>query len=147
MVNKNEQGRLARMAVFWMLWLLFLYGCSSFRYVLDSWTGEGMQQPLFTVPLLGEVTTNVLIALIALPALAAFALYSFLNRPKISGFLGEVEDELRKVAWPTFAETRGASVVVIICVLILMLYLAGSDYLLGGFFDKLWALGNAKVGQ
>ena len=138
------------MAVFWLLWLLFVYGCSSFRYVLDGWTGEGsMQETLFGVPLLGDVSPNVLISMIALPAIGAFLLYSFLNKPKYADFLIEVEAELRKVAWPSFAETRGASVVVIVCVLVLMFYLAGSDYLLGKFFDSVWSWGNANttVGQ
>ncbi len=141
---KPAQGRLARMAAFWLLWVLFVYGCSSFRYILDGWTGAGMREKLLTLPLLGEVTPNILITMVALPALAAFFLQRLLNRPKTADFLIEVEDELRKVHWPTFAETRGAAVVVIVCVLVLMVYLAGSDWLLGRFFDNVWAWGKPQ---
>ena len=45
------------------------------------------------------------------------------------------------VAWPSFDETRRASIIVIICVIILMTYLAGSDFLLGRLFNRIWAFG------
>lgn len=143
MAYKPEQGRLARMAVFWMLWLLILYGCTSFRYVLDGWLPESMSAKMFSLPVLGDVTWNVLIALILIPAATAFLLIRNLNRPKIADFLIETEGELRKVAWPSFVETRGASIVVIACVLILMAYLAGSDWLLGSLLDRVWAMAPA----
>ncbi|MCB9890755.1 MAG: preprotein translocase subunit SecE [Planctomycetes bacterium] len=141
MAYKPAQGRLARMAAFWLLWLLVVYGCSSFRHVVDGWTGPGMKEKLFAVPLLGDVTYNVILTLIVLPAIAAFVIYRIFSRPKTADYLIDVEDELRKVHWPTFPEARGASFVVIIFVLILMGYLAGGDWLLGRFFNVVWSWG------
>lgn len=143
MAYKPSEGRLARMAVFWLLFILTVFGCNSLRYVLDGITGPGsMQETLFSVPLIGDVSTNVLISLIAIPAVVAFILYRWLNKPKTADFLIEVEGELRKVAWPSFAETRGASIVVIVCVIVLMFFLFGADVLLGRFFDNVWSWGN-----
>ncbi len=143
MAYKPEQGRLARMAVFWMLWLLIIYGCMSFRHELNGWKflPAAMHNPVFSLPVLGEVSINWLIALVAIPAVSALVLYRALNKPKYADYLIETENELRKVAWPTFVETRGASIVVIVSVLILMGYLAGADVLLGSFFKRLWSFG------
>ena len=143
MAYKSDQGRLARMAVFWMLWLLIVYGCTSFRYVMDGWSflPGTMNDRLFGLPVLGDVSWNVAISLLLIPGLTAWALLRYLNRPKVADFLIETETELRKVAWPTFLETRGAAIVVIVSVLILMAYLAGADWLLGRIFNRLWAFG------
>jgi preprotein translocase subunit SecE len=60
-----------------------------------------------------------------------FVLLRVLNRPKVADFLIETETELRKVAWPNFKDTRHASIVVIITVLVLAFFLAGADIVLG----------------
>ena len=142
MAYKPDQGRLARMATFWMLWLLIIYGCTSFRYVLDGWTWlpAVMRQKQFAMPVLGDVSLNVALALLVIPGLTAVLLIRWLNKPKIADHLIEVETELRKVVWPSFAETRGASIVVIISVLILMAYLAGADFLLSRLFSRVWTI-------
>jgi preprotein translocase subunit SecE len=59
---------------------------------------------------------------------AAFNLV--VNHPQRVDFLIETETELRKMAWPTRREYVGASVVVIIIVLIVALYLWGVDLIL-----------------
>lgn len=125
-----------------MLWLLIIYGCISFRFVLDGWAWlpASMRTRLFALPIIGDVTIDVGIALLVIPAVAAVLLVHYLNKPRIGGFLTETETELRKVAWPSFLETRGASVVVIACVLIMMAFLAGADYLLSQILARVWAL-------
>ncbi|MDH4229483.1 MAG: preprotein translocase subunit SecE [Nitrospirota bacterium] len=52
---------------------------------------------------------------------------SFFSR--ISGFLGEVRDEVKKVVFPSRSETLGSTVVVIVFVLILGVYLSLVDTL------------------
>jgi preprotein translocase subunit SecE len=44
-------------------------------------------------------------------------------------FANEVIIELRKVTWPTFKETRQATVVVCICVIVIALILGGFDFI------------------
>ena len=142
MAYKPDQGRLARMATFWMLWLLVIYGCLSFRHEMDAftWLPAAMRETLFSMPVLGKVTWNVAISLLVIPGLTALLLIRWLNKPKIADHLIEVETELRKVHWPSFAETRGASIVVIISVLILMGFLFGADMLLSSLFDRVLTL-------
>ena len=46
---------------------------------------------------------------------------------------------MRKVTWPSFAEASNSSIVVIVMVLILMGFLAISDFVLGNLFEViLW---------
>jgi preprotein translocase SecE subunit len=44
---------------------------------------------------------------------------------------------MRKVTWPTFAEALNSSVVVIVCVVFLMAFLAGADWVLGQWTTRL----------
>jgi preprotein translocase SecE subunit len=59
----------------------------------------------------------------------------YLAGEKTAQHLIEVEDEMNKVTWPSFEEATNSSIVVIITVLILMGFLALSDFVLGQFFD------------
>jgi len=47
---------------------------------------------------------------------------------KISQFLNEAKQEVKKVTWPTREETIRYSVMVIVASLIVALYLGGVDY-------------------
>jgi preprotein translocase subunit SecE len=47
---------------------------------------------------------------------------------KISQFLKEVRQEVRKVTWPTKAETIRYSIMVIVASLVVAAYLGGVDY-------------------
>jgi preprotein translocase subunit SecE len=49
----------------------------------------------------------------------------------IGQFLREVFDELRKVVWPTWGELYRYTLVVIVTVIILGVFIGGTDYLLG----------------
>ena len=69
-------------------------------------------------------------------------LYRWQNKPKTADLLIETETELRKVTWPTLDETIKGSVTVMVCVLILMAYLAGADWLLARW-AKLVLLGRS----
>jgi preprotein translocase subunit SecE len=49
----------------------------------------------------------------------------------IGQFLREVFDELRKVVWPTWGELYRYTLVVIFTVVVLGIFIGGTDYLLG----------------
>ena len=49
----------------------------------------------------------------------------------IGRFLREVFDELRKVVWPTWGELYRYTLVVIFTVIVLGIFIGGTDYLLG----------------
>ena len=46
-------------------------------------------------------------------------------------YLGEVRDEMRKVAWPKWPEVRRFSIIVLVTVLVYMAYIFGLDSLFG----------------
>jgi preprotein translocase subunit SecE len=55
---------------------------------------------------------------------------------KISQFLKEVRQEVRKVTWPTKAETIRYSVMVIVASLIVAMYLGGVDYVVANLIER-----------
>lgn len=140
MAYKQDQGRMARMATFWVLAILIFYGCYSLRIELSGRFTESLGQQLWAggrIPIVGvDVTGALLIATVVFIA-GMVLLYRWTERPKIADALIETESELRKVTWPTLGEAIHSSVVVIITVLILMAILAGADWALGKWVTRI----------
>jgi preprotein translocase subunit SecE len=59
-------------------------------------------------------------------------------RTKPVEFVREVRAEMRKVAWPTRAEVRKYSIVVLIAIIVLTAMIAGLDWVFGTFILKLF---------
>lgn len=139
MAYRKDQGRLARMAAFWSLALLLFYGCVSLRQELAGRFPEELGQRMFEgarIPVIGvDLSFAFLIAAICCVA-GLILLYRWTESPKIADSLIDTESELRKVTWPTLPEATQSSFVVIMCVLVLMAILAGSDYLLGRLMSR-----------
>jgi preprotein translocase SecE subunit len=133
MAYKPEQGRIARTAAFWSLALLIVYGCMSLDTTLETYFPGSFGKPLggATVPVLSWKLTPALLVSVAVFLVGIWALHRYLDRPKVADLLIETESELRKVTWPTMNEAVNSSVVVIVCVLFLMIFLAGADWWLG----------------
>ncbi len=55
---------------------------------------------------------------------------------KISQFLKEVRQEVKKVTWPTKAETIRYSVMVLVASLIVAIYLGGVDYIVANLLEE-----------
>lgn len=55
---------------------------------------------------------------------------------KISQFLKEVRQEVRKVTWPTRVETIRYSVMVVAASLIVAMYLGGVDYIVANLLER-----------
>ncbi len=55
---------------------------------------------------------------------------------KISQFLKEVKQEVKKVTWPTRPETFRYSVMVIIASLIVAVYLGGVDFIVSKLLER-----------
>jgi preprotein translocase subunit SecE len=131
---KKDQGRMVRMAVFWSITVLLYYGCTSLRQELAGRFGKKLDEPLFAafsqLPVLGTRLTAALLISLAVFAVAVWFTYRFLERPKYADMLIETEIEMRKVVWPTPKEVFNSSLVVVVCVLFLMAFLAGADWLL-----------------
>jgi preprotein translocase subunit SecE len=100
-----------------------------FLRVFDAFS---LTQPLVHGP--GEEWTYARFIAFAIIAAAAVVMW---RMPKTHDTSIEIAAELRKVSWPTFAETRAATVAVIVASLI-------SAALLG-FFDLAWQFLTDKI--
>ncbi len=132
MAYKKDQGRMARMAAFWVLAILIFYGCMSLHTTLSS-ASDSLATPIggIRIPIIGaDFSPAFLIAALVLGT-GMFLLNRWQNKPKNADLLIETESELRKVTWPSIDEAINGSVTVIICVVLLMAFLAGADWLLG----------------
>lgn len=132
MAYKKDQGRVARMAAFWSLAVLALYGCVQLHGELSS-RFTSMAQPFFgiRIPILGLDLSPALLIAVVLGAGLLLLLFRYLERPSNADLLIQTESEMRKVTWPSLQDAVNSSIVVLVTVLFLMAFLAGSDYLLG----------------
>lgn len=128
------------MAAFWSLAILVFYGCISLRQELAGRFAASLGQPLWDggrLPIVGiDVTPAFLIALVVFIT-AMTLLYRWTESPKIADALIDTESELRKVTWPTLPEAIQSSIIVMFTVVVLMVILAGADYLLGRVVSRL----------
>lgn len=140
MAYKKDQGRLARMAAFWSLGILAFYGCT--RLYRELTLIGSLSKPIagIRIPVLGlDLSPALLITSLVLFGVF-YGLHRWQQTPKIADTLIETENELKKVTWPTFPEAIQSSLVVLFTVLVLMAFLAGSDWLLGRAFTR-WLIG------
>ena len=145
MAYKPDQGRIARLAAFWSLAILILYGCTSLYAELssrfDGLLGRPLLASLQKIPVLGlKLSPALLITALVLGA-ALYFLHRWQNTPKMADLLIDTEAELRKVTWPTFPEAVNSSIIVIVCVLFLMGFLAGADWMLGRWTTAIFSGG------
>lgn len=85
-----------------------------------------------------EVITPVrVVGLLALAGLAAYVAGLSDSGATLFRFLKESDVERRKVVWPTHQETMQTALMVIIVTLLISLFLAGVDWLLGAIVRSL----------
>ncbi|HET6204802.1 MAG TPA: preprotein translocase subunit SecE [Planctomycetota bacterium] len=136
--HRPTEGHLARTLATWSLTAFALYGCVSLHRTVQGW-GRWWQTPLggVTLPVLGvKLTPAILLA--TLVGVAAFvALRIYLERPRAADLLIATEEEMRRVTWPSTSDVVDSSLVVIATVVVLGVFLAGSDALLGALFRYL----------
>lgn len=97
---------------------LLLAGIAGFYY-FESWRGQ-------SVSLLLRV-----LGLLVVVGIAATVALSSLSGKRLLGFMRDSRLEVRKMVWPTRAETMQTTLMVIVIVLILSIFLWGIDSLLG----------------
>jgi preprotein translocase subunit SecE len=103
------------------------------EHVLIAFFGAfSATQPL-TRPLAGEWTWSTVFGL-ALAAVTAIVLW---RKPKTHDASLEIAAELRKVSWPSMAETRAATIAVIVASIVAAVLL--------GLFDVLWQFLTDKI--
>jgi preprotein translocase SecE subunit len=136
---REDQGRLARMAVFWSLTLMLLFGCNFIHITMMQYAGDVMKTPVggLSIPIVGiGLSPSFLISFVLFVG-GVIAIHRWQSKPKITDFLIDTESELRKVTWPTLAEVMNSSFIVVVFVAGLMGFLALSDWLLARIFRNL----------
>jgi preprotein translocase SecE subunit len=139
--HKPEEGRNVRQTAFWMGMGMIVYGC----YALSTWLDRvaslrgALLQDFPQIPILGLPLTGSNLIAIAVFLVATWIWVNYLAKVKTAEHLIEVEGEMKKVTWPSFREASNSSIVVVTTVLLLMAFLALSDYVLRGLFEViLW---------
>ena len=127
------EGVYARGAAFWALaGFAFLYARRLYLW-LDRY--DVMRRVLAgEIPVVGTPLTPRLLISLAVFAGLTYAAWRFVNGRKMGDLLVETELEMKKVTWPSFDETRKASLVVMACVAIMVAFLWLSDLGLEKFF-------------
>lgn len=125
------------MAAFWTLTLLWLFGCNFLFEILIG--VDALAEPLGgrRIPIVGVDLTGAFLIALTLFVIGVVAIQRFQRRPKVAGLLTDTESELRKVTWPSTQEVVNASLVVILCVVLIGVYLAVADLLLARVFQRL----------
>ncbi|MGZ6141785.1 MAG: preprotein translocase subunit SecE [Myxococcales bacterium] len=121
-----------RLVLFGYIALALAAGFFLEHVALAAFGSFGPTQPL-TRPLAGDWTWCTVIGL---AVVAAAALYLWFT-PKTHEVSLEIAAELRKVSWPSWAETRAATIAVIVASIIAALLL--------GMFDVFWQFLTDKI--
>lgn len=134
---KEDQGRIVRLAAFWLCVFLLLYGCIALETTLATYLGLGDRLGDYSVPLVSWPVTWALIVTVVVFGAGAFLLHWLMHKPKNADLLIDTETELRKVTWPTMDDVVNSSIVVVLSVLFLLAFLFGADYVIGRIMTNL----------
>ncbi len=120
------------MFAFWSLVFFLAFGCKFLNTQLVS-NVDALEPALggLVIPVV-QVAVNgaFLVSLVAFVTGLLFLL-RWQRQQKVADFLIDTEGELRKVTWPTMPDVINSSIVVIICVLFLMGFMAAADWFFG----------------
>lgn len=117
-VQTEEQGSSLDTVKLVVSLALLLAGIVAFYY-FESWQGQPVSLLLRVLGLLLAVGVGAAIAL------------SSLSGKRLLGFMKDSRLEVRKMVWPTRAETLQTTLMVMVIVVILSIFLWGVDSLLG----------------
>lgn len=117
-VNTEEQGSSLDTVKLIISLALLIAGIAGFYY-FETWQGEAVSL-LFRV-----------LGLLAIAGVAVFIALTTLSGKRLLGFMKDSRLEVRKMVWPTRAETLQTTLMVMVIVLVLAIFLWGVDSLLG----------------
>jgi preprotein translocase subunit SecE len=124
-IYKRSQGRITRQVTFAALAIIMALG---FFRLHETLKGTSAGTALF----------GIAYWLPGILLLASWwASYRIVNMPSFADFLIAVEAELNKVSWPTRSELFRASLVVLVCIIVLAIILFFFDISWRWFFTKI----------
>lgn len=144
-IHKQGQGVLVRRVAFWTVAVLVVWGGQSlytwfintFDFSKSLLFEEGDYLDGWRVPVLDQRLDFAFVITWGIVALGLWMLYRMLNKPRSADFLVDTDEELKKVTWPSWADAKSSSLIVLVFVVFLAIYLWGSDWVLGRVFGLL----------
>jgi preprotein translocase SecE subunit len=140
---KPDQGVYARGTAFWLAAALAFFGARSlWQFLAFGWATRSMGLiPVLNLPL----TPGLIIATLVFVG-AMVGIWVLLQKPKLADYLIETEAELKRVTWPSWADTLSSSIVVITTVVVFVVYFAGLDMMLNRIFSWIFSAGASLSG-
>lgn len=140
-IFKKDEAKLTRRIAFFGLMVFVLWGArelgrwlSDFKWFKQT-LGIDFELPYYEIPL----TIGVLISLVVMVG-GSIWLFRFLNGERMGSLLIETEGEMKRVSWPSWADTRQSTSIVMIFVIAVAVYLTGIEVILKTVFTRLFTL-------
>lgn len=133
-IYRKGQGSVARWIAYGIAGALVVFG--AFRLYANI-NRPGRFVWVEDLPLLGSLSLFKVVA-VAVCLLGFLAVHWALNRPKTTDLLIDTETEMRKVSWPSRAEVKNATIVVVVVTCILGIALFAFDWMLQQFFNLIF---------
>jgi preprotein translocase SecE subunit len=135
---KPDQGVYARGTAFWLATALAFFGARSlWQFLAFDWATKSMGMiPVINLPL----SFGLILATLVFVGVM-IGVWVLLQKPNLADYLIETEAELRRVTWPSWADTLSSSIVVITTVIVFVAYFAGLDMALNKIFSWIFGIG------
>ena len=136
---KKGEGKLTRRIAFVGLLFLVVWGFKELGRWLSGfdWANGilvGDAQDPFLLPYYEMPARLGVVIAIALTVVAGIMLWRFLNRPRSADLLIDTETEMKKVSWPSWADARQSTIIVLVFVTSTALFLLGVEFVLTRVF-------------
>ena len=135
-VYKQGEAKLVRRIAFYGILALLVWGFKELSKWLAGFKwGRAELIGGFELPFYEQaITVGVLISII-LNVVVAMWLFRLMNGQKVAPVLVDTETELKKVMWPTWADARQSTVIVLVFVALTAAFLTVVEMLLVKIFD------------
>lgn len=120
------------MFAFWSLAFFLAFGCKFLHTQLVSKV-DALEPAIggLVLPVVQVAVNGAFLIAMAVFVVGLLFLLRWQRQEKVADFLIDTEGELRKVTWPTMPDVINSSIVVIVCVLFLMGFMAAADWFFG----------------
>ena len=127
---KEDQGRHVRMAAFWTEVFFVGFGCRFLHDFMVQW--RSLSEPLggVRIPVVGVNLSPAFLVTFLFFVAGVVLVKRWQQQPKVADMLIDTEAELKKVTWPKGEEVWNASLVVILCVVLLAGFLMLADWVI-----------------
>ncbi|MFH1229870.1 MAG: preprotein translocase subunit SecE [Planctomycetota bacterium] len=132
---KQREGLITRFVTWGLLSLLALFGCIALYYFIPVESKDKIPAQstfwgnlIYNIPFFDiNITNGVLISIFIFLLIIALINRFIINKSSLADFLIETEYEVKKVSWPPKNEYWGASIAVIISVVVIGFFIFIAD--------------------